>query len=91
MPTLQSPIFPDFLIFSKVPQPIMHDGAHVVPPHHVDPAQLLLLEVLVTVLMVDVLPFDGDVLVSVWPTLFMPESHSMHQLVQDSMQMELLR
>ena len=91
MPTLfQSPIFPYFLIFSEVPQPIVHDGAHVVPPHHVDPAQLYLPEVMLVALF-DILPLDGDVLVSVWPTLFMPESYSMHQLVQDSMQMELLR
>ena len=27
---------------------------------------------------------DGDVLVSVRPTLFMEEAHGMHQLMQDS-------
>ena len=69
----------------------MHERAKVVLAHHVDQAKRMLLEVVLEVLLVDVLQLDGDVLVSVWPTLFMPESYSMHQLVQDSMQMELLR
>ena len=62
----------------------MHERAKVVLAHHVDQCKRILLEVVLEVLLVDVLPLDGDVLVSVWPTLFMPESHSMHQLVQDS-------
>ena len=64
----------------------MHERAKVVLAHHVDHAKRMLLEVVPAVLTVDVLPLDGDMLISVWPTLFMPESYSMHQLVQDSMQ-----
>ena len=66
----------------------MHERAKVVLAHHVDQCKRILLEVVLEVLLVDVLPLDGDVLVSVWPTLFMPESYSVHQLVQDSKQSE---
>ena len=64
----------------------MHERAKVVLAHHVDQAKRFFLEVVPEVLTIDILPLDGDVLISVWPTLFMPESYSMHQLVQDSMQ-----
>ena len=62
---------------------VMHDGAHIIRPDEVDPAELRLV-VLPPLLRLNVVPVHGDVLVSVGAGVLVPEPQGVDQLVQYS-------
>ena len=64
---------------------VVHDGAHIIRPDEVDHAELRLV-VLPPLLLLDVVPVHGDVLVSVGAGVLVPEPQGVDQLVQYSEQ-----
>ena len=62
---------------------VVHDGAHIIRPDEVDPAELCLV-VLPPLLRLDVVPVHRDVLVSVGAGVLVPEPEGVDQLVHYS-------
>ena len=62
---------------------IVHNRAQVIFTYHVGLVDILNIKVM-SGLGSDVFRNDLQMFVSIWPSMFMPESHCMHQLVYDS-------
>ena len=61
---------------------IMHDRTDFIWPHHIGLANVNFPEIMFLAISY-VVPDDGDVVISVRATLFMPEPNCMHQLVHN--------
>ena len=60
--------------------PIMHNGTYIIWPHHIGLVNVNFHKLPMLAISY-VVPVDGDVVISVWATLLMPEPNCMHQLV----------
>ena len=75
--------YTDTLYLREISEAIVHNRTEVIFSNKVCLVEVSLFES-VMIFIFNVPPHDGDVLVTVWSTLFMPESDSMHQLVYHS-------
>ena len=57
---------------------IMHDGTDIIWPHHIGLVNVNFHELPMLAISY-VVPVDGDVVISVWATLLMPEPNCMHK------------
>ena len=75
--------YTDTLYLREISEAIVHNRTEVIFSNKVCLVEVSLFES-VMIFIFNVPLHDGDVLVTVWSTLFMPESDSMHQLVDHS-------
>ena len=71
-----------FMLHSTIIFWIMHYGTHIIWPHHICLVNMYFVKI-VSPFLYDIVFEDGDVVVSVWTRMFMPESNGVHQLVQN--------
>ena len=75
--------YTDTFYLREISEAIVHNRTEVIFSNKVCLVEVSLFES-VMIFIFNVPLHDGDVLVAVWSTLFMPESDSMHQLVDHS-------